>query len=382
MKRLFISVFISSHFFQLSAQPVQSSDPVINKLPVVSINAPSNGTTFTAPASFSLNAIASDEDGIAKVDFFSGTVLLGSTTTSPYSFNWSNVPEGIYKVSAKATDNLGESTVSAVVVLIVTRMTVNQLPTIVLTAPVNNSTANAPANITMSADAVDADGFISRVEFYNGTLLLGVDNTAPYNYVWSGVGAGVYHLTAKAVDNQGSSKVSPVAVVTLLSVMTDVCSGLAMYIENGGYVGGSKVKNTNGRYECKSWPYSGWCNGAAWAYAPGEGAYWMDAWTFVGSCNSTAVKQSIQADVLEELTIVPNPVVSAATLHLVLKESDQVSIKLYDKYSQYIQTIVEGDFVAGFYDFPLNLEGVQRGTYLLKSITHSDSKVIRIEKTE
>jgi hypothetical protein len=382
MKSLFLYIsLIASLCFQLCAQPVQFSDSVISKLPVVSITGPSNGTTFTAPASFSLNAIASDEDGIAMVEFFNGSILLGTVKASPYSFNWSNVPEGIYKVSAKATDNLGESTVSPVVVLIVTRMTFNQLPAIVLTTPLNNSTINAPATITMSADATDADGFISRVEFYNGSILLGVDNTAPYNYVWSGVGAGTYRITAKAIDNLGGSKISSTAAVTLLAVVADVCSGLGTYIENGGYVAGSKVKSKDGRYECKPWPYSGWCNGAEWAYAPGSGAYWTDGWTFVGSCNSTPANQNIQADVFE-LIVVPNPVLSVANLQLVLKESDQVSLKLYDKYSQYIQTIVEGDFVAGSYDFPLNLEGLQRDTYLLKSVTKADSKIIRIEKTE
>ncbi|MBC7488103.1 MAG: hypothetical protein H7282_15285 [Cytophagaceae bacterium] len=383
MKKLFLSILLASHFFQASAQLIKSSDPVINRLPNVSINGPSNGTTFTAPASFSLNAIASDVDGtIDKVEFFSGAVLLGSATTSPYSFNWSNVPEGIYRVSAKATDNLGESTHSVVVTLSVTMSMVNQLPTIVLTTPINNSSTNAPASITMSADATDIDGFITRVEFYNGARLLGVDDAAPYNYVWNGVEAGLYFITAKSFDNQGGSKASSIATVNLLLVKTDVCSGMTMYVENGGYVTGSKVKSNNGHYQCKSWPYSGWCNGAAWAYAPGEGAYWMDAWTFIGSCNIMSVNQGRQSDVLQELTIVPNPVLSEATLHLVLKESGLISVKLYDKYSQCMQTIVEGDFVTGSYNFPLKMIGLERGTYLLKSITQSDLKTIRIEKTE
>lgn len=382
MKKFLLAVLITSLFFQANAQLVKSSDSSLNRLPTVSIIGPSNGTTFTAPASFSLNAVANDADGtIAKVEFFNGSVLLGTATTSPYSFNCLNLPEGIYRVSAKATDNLGESTSSAVVTLYVTMVMVNQLPTIVLISPVNNSMANAPASITMSAEALDNDGFITRVEFYNGAKLLGVDDVAPYNYVWNGVEAGVYLITAKAYDNQGSSKVSAIAVMTLLAIRIDACSGLPMYVENGGYIAGSKVKNNNSRYECKSWPYSGWCNGSAWAYAPGEGAYWMDAWTFAGSCNNS-VDPIKQADVSQELTIMPNPVLSEATLHLLLKESDQISIKLYDKYSQYIQTVVEGDFAAGTYSFPLKMIGFERGTYLLKSITHADSKVIRIEKTE
>jgi len=381
MKRLIISILIAGNFFQLSAQTVLFPDPVINKLPAVSFIAPSNGTAFTAPASFSLNAIASDEDGkIVKVEFFNGTTLLGSTSASPYSYNWLNVPEGIYRVSAKATDNLGESSMSFVT-LIVTMNTVNQLPAVTLLTPLSNITINAPASITITADATDADGAISRVEFYNGALLLGVDTTLPYNYIWSGVGAGVYRITAKAIDNEGASKLSAAAVITLASVITDVCAVTPLYIENGGYVGGSKVKSSNGRYECKAWPYSGWCNGSAWAYAPGEGAYWMDAWTYINSCSNTANKQDRKTTVLEDLIIIPNPVLSAATVRFVLNEPDHVSLKLYDKYSQYIQTIAEDDFVAGSYNFSLNLDGVPKDTYLLKIVTGIDSKVVRIEKS-
>lgn len=48
----------------------------------------------------------------------------------------------------------------------------------------------------------------------------------------------------------------------------------------GSYVAGSIVQGTDGNiYECKPWPYSGWCNGAAVAYAPGTGSHWQSAWT-------------------------------------------------------------------------------------------------------
>jgi hypothetical protein len=36
-------------------------------------------------------------------------------------------------------------------------------------------------------------------------------------------------------------------------------------------------------YECKPYPYSGWC-GVSTAYAPGSGYAWTDAWTLVGPC--------------------------------------------------------------------------------------------------
>lgn len=37
------------------------------------------------------------------------------------------------------------------------------------------------------------------------------------------------------------------------------------------------VGNDSNLYECKPWPYTGWCASAS--YAPGDSLYWQDAWT-------------------------------------------------------------------------------------------------------
>ncbi|MCW1921481.1 Ig-like domain-containing protein [Luteolibacter arcticus] len=76
--------------------------------PAVALTGPANGSHFAAPANITLEATASDLDGtVAKVEFFSGTTLLGEDTTAPYSLAWENVPAGSYTVIAKATDDEG-----------------------------------------------------------------------------------------------------------------------------------------------------------------------------------------------------------------------------------------------------------------------------------
>ena len=82
-----------------------------NAPPTVSITAPANGATFTAPLSTTISAAASDTDGsIASVAFFANGVSLGLVTAAPYQVAWNNVPEGTYTVSALAMDNLGVMT--------------------------------------------------------------------------------------------------------------------------------------------------------------------------------------------------------------------------------------------------------------------------------
>ncbi|MFE8712982.1 immunoglobulin-like domain-containing protein [Aeromonas allosaccharophila] len=51
------------------------------------------------------------------------------------------------------------------------------------------------------------------------------------------------------------------------------------YAPNTGYQAGDRVSNAGGNYECKPWPYSGWCGGSTSHYAPGTGSAWSDAWT-------------------------------------------------------------------------------------------------------
>jgi hypothetical protein len=91
-----------------------------NNPPNVSITEPADGATFTAPANITINATASDSDGtVSKVDFYQGSTLLGTDTNSPYSYSWSNVADGNYVLTAKATDNEGAVTTSSTVSIIV-----------------------------------------------------------------------------------------------------------------------------------------------------------------------------------------------------------------------------------------------------------------------
>ncbi|MEO7600112.1 MAG: DNRLRE domain-containing protein [Opitutus sp.] len=79
-----------------------------NVLPTVSITSPAAGATFNAPASITIDATAADSDGtVTQVAFYQGASLLGTDTTSPYSFTWSGVAAGSYSLTAKATDNVG-----------------------------------------------------------------------------------------------------------------------------------------------------------------------------------------------------------------------------------------------------------------------------------
>ncbi len=92
---------------------------------------------------------------------------------------------------------------------------VNQVPTISLTSPSSTTSFTAPASVTISANAADADGTIAKVEFYNDTTLLNTDNSLPYLFNWTNVAAGTYRITAKVFDNNGATQTSAAVSITV-----------------------------------------------------------------------------------------------------------------------------------------------------------------------
>src|SRR5205814_8692080 len=114
----------------------------------VSITSPTNNSSFTAPATITINAAASDVGGgtVTNVEFFQGSTKLGEDSTSPYSFTWSSVPAGSYQLTARATDTGGLIATSAVVNVTVAN---NQPPSVSITSPTNGATFPAGTNITI-----------------------------------------------------------------------------------------------------------------------------------------------------------------------------------------------------------------------------------------
>src|SRR5258708_6602047 len=93
--------------------------------------------------------------------------------------------------------------------------TSNVPPAVSITSPTNGATFTALANITITANASDSDGWISRVDFYQGASLIGTATTAPYTVVLNNVASGSYSLTAKATDNGGAIGTSNAVTVTV-----------------------------------------------------------------------------------------------------------------------------------------------------------------------
>jgi hypothetical protein len=96
--------------------------------PTMALTHPEPNTVLREPGTVSLEAEARDSDGsVAQVEFFQGDILLGVVTNLPFRMATTGLPTGTYAFRARATDNEGARTDSAVVMITVTNVPVFQL---------------------------------------------------------------------------------------------------------------------------------------------------------------------------------------------------------------------------------------------------------------
>ncbi len=128
----------------------------------------------------------------------------------------SGLEEGLYSLKLTVTNTDMRS--DQVELLVMVSSSSNIAPTVAIVSPTNNSTYTQGNPVTITANATDFDGTISKVEFYRGTTLIGSDNSSPFSIVWN-PGIGNYMLTAKATDNGGAVSTSQPVNVTIAPLM-------------------------------------------------------------------------------------------------------------------------------------------------------------------
>ena len=82
---------------------------------------------------------------------------------------------------------------------------------------------------------------------------------------------GVYDLVYRVTDSANQTTTAQ------RSVIVSDGSSYPPYESGKTYEAGDIVTGSDGNlYQCKPWPYTGWCSNSS--YAPGETVYWSDAW--------------------------------------------------------------------------------------------------------
>jgi len=108
---------IDSSYYQRSMSAF-FLDPETNPPPVVTLTTPPSGYSNYVPVVLRVAAVATDPNGIRKVEFFTADRILGGVTNSPYELYAGGWSAGAHTVFARATDNGGAVADSAPVTLL------------------------------------------------------------------------------------------------------------------------------------------------------------------------------------------------------------------------------------------------------------------------
>jgi hypothetical protein len=119
-------------------------------------------------------------------------------------------------------------------------------PSVSITNPMVGSVFSQPVIIPITANASDADGSITKVEFFDGAQKLGEAVSAPYSFSWASAPAGTHTLTAKATNNSGATTTSsqiPITVSASFSAninfqIAGVTPPIGYFADNGEVYGG------------------------------------------------------------------------------------------------------------------------------------------------
>jgi formylglycine-generating enzyme required for sulfatase activity len=182
--------------------------------PAVVITSPQQNAAFHVGENILITAEPTpNAPALARVDFYAdGATLIGSATGSPFTVTWTNVPFGLHVLTAKAADSTGATTTSIGISIFA-----DALLSIQFVAPTAGQIFLTPANLTLLAEASDLDGTIVKVEFFEGTQLIGQSTTAPHRFAWLDVPAGPHTLSARVTDSLGATRVAGPIPITVLN---------------------------------------------------------------------------------------------------------------------------------------------------------------------
>jgi M6 family metalloprotease-like protein len=79
-------------------------------------------------------------------------------------------------------------------------------PSVVISSPQSAAKFNSGQAINITTTTADIDGTVSKVEFYDGTVKIGEDTSAPFSFNWSNPTDGFHQIVAKAIDNSNLTK--------------------------------------------------------------------------------------------------------------------------------------------------------------------------------
>jgi hypothetical protein len=310
--------------------------------PSVSITAPANGATVAGTVTMS--ASASDNLGVASVEFLLDGTAIGDDTTIPYSVVWNTTaaPNGLHTLTAVARDAAGNVTTSSAVTVTVA----NDTTAPVISGVTASSVTSSQATIAWTTDeASDSQVEYGPTTAYGSVSPLNGALVTSHVVTLSGLAdTALHHFRVRSRDAAGNSTTSadftfttldgtnPSASITAPAGGTTVSGTLtvaASATDNVGLVGVQFKRNgVNLGAEDTTAPYS-----VSWnTTTVGNGSYTLTAVARDGAGNQAAsagVIVTVANDTAPPSVSVTAPINGAAAFGLVTvaaSASDNVGV--------------------------------------------------------
>ncbi|MBB1198701.1 chitinase [Enterobacteriaceae bacterium 89] len=157
----------------------------------------------------------------------------------------------------------------------------NVAPVAHISGPVG--AVNGDSSVSLSAAAsMDANGDALNYQWTapNGESVSGSDKQVVTFTAPASDKEAQYVITLKVSDGKLSDSTTYTLHVKAKTEEKDGdATGYPVWTHSQQWQAGDIVNNHGALYQCKPFPYNGWCNGDASFYEPGTGISWQDAWT-------------------------------------------------------------------------------------------------------
>lgn len=173
--------------------------------PSTSITSPASGATVSGTTTVA--ASASDDRGIARVEFYLDDVLQSTSTTSPYAWSWNTTTaaNGTHALTSRAYDGAGNTAASAPVGVTVS----NTADTTAPTAPTNLIVTQGTRALTLAWQASTDNVGVTGYQIWRATSVSGpftqITTATTTGYTNTGLRKGrTYYYFVKAFDAAGN----------------------------------------------------------------------------------------------------------------------------------------------------------------------------------
>lgn len=239
-------VFASSEAVDANQRPklvvtyTLASDSVA---PSVAISTPSAGTTVSGTVT--VNATASDNVGVGKVEFYVNSILQATDTASPYIFSWNTaaLANGSYTLIAKAYDAAGNSGASSTVTISVSNPVATPATYTIWSAStvpvVKDGGADSPVELGVKIRS-DVNGSITGIRFYKASTNTGTHIAN----LWTSTGTLLATATFAGETASGWQQVNfatPVAVSANTVYVASYHTNVGHYSADLNYFAGKGV---------------------------------------------------------------------------------------------------------------------------------------------